>query len=171
MNTYKLTLLALMASLAVVGRFAFSFMPSIQPVTAIIIICGLILGPVAAVFLTLLTTFLSNILLGMGIWTIWQVVSWTLIGLISGLMGRAGFTVTMPIMLVYAIFCGYFYGFIISLTTYQITGKFLPYYLMGLPFDTHHAIGNAVFILLLYPVIKYFLKNYSNGRFTIQNTN
>lgn len=97
MNTYKLTLLALMASLAVVGRFAFSFMPSIQPVTAIIIICGLILGPVAAVFLTLLTTFLSNILLGMGIWTIWQVVSWTLIGLISGLMGRAGFTVTMPL--------------------------------------------------------------------------
>jgi energy-coupling factor transport system substrate-specific component len=170
-NTYKLTLLALLAALAVVGRFIFSFLPNVQPVTSIIIICGIVLGPIAAIFLTLLTTFLSNMLLGMGIWTIWQVVSWSIIGLISGLLGKAKFKMSMPILIIYAIFCGYFYGLIISLTTYQITGKFLPYYLMGLPFDTYHAIGNAVFMLLLYPIIPYFFKKYSNGRFSIQNTN
>ena len=170
MNTYKLTLLALLAALAVVGRIAFSFLPGIQPITSIIIICGIILGPIAAIFLTLLTTFLSNMLLGMGIWTIWQVVSWSIIGLLSGLMGKMISKISMPILLIYAIFCGYFYGFIISLTTYQITGSFIPYYLMGLLFDTYHAIGNAVFMLFLYPIIRYFFKKYSKGRFTIQNT-
>ncbi|WP_346426798.1 ECF transporter S component [Virgibacillus sp. YIM 98842] len=124
MNTYKLTLIALLAALAVAGRFIFSFLPNIQPVTSIIIVCGLILGPTAAILLTLLTAFLSNMLLGMGIWTIWQIVSWSVIGLMSGLLGRLKTNIPMPILLLYAIFCGYFYGFVISLTTYQITGKF-----------------------------------------------
>src|SRR5699024_8750003 len=75
-------------SLAVVGRSVFAFLPNIQPVTSLIIICGLLLGPAAAIILALLTTFLSNMLLGMGIWTVWQVVSCALIGFISGFMGK-----------------------------------------------------------------------------------
>lgn len=171
MNTYKLTLLALLAALAVVGRTVFSFIPNVQPVTAIIIICGLILGPVSAILLAILTTFLSNMILGMGIWAIWQIVSWGLIGLISGLIGKYFKRIPLYVLVVYAIFCGYFYGFVISLTTYQVTGKFLPYYLAGLPFDTNHAIGNAVFIVLLYPIIRLYFEKYARNRFPIQNTN
>ena len=171
MNTYKLTLLALLAAMAVVGRSVFAFLPNVQPVTSIIIICGLFLGPVSAIILAILTTFLSNMLLGMGIWTIWQVISWGIIGLISGLLGMIPRKIPIFLIVLFAIFSGYFYGFIISLTTYQITGKFWPYYLAGLPFDTNHAIGNAVFIILLYPIISHFLKKYANKRFNLQNTN
>src|SRR5699024_10562755 len=64
-----------------------------------------------------------------------------------------------------------FYGFIISLTTYHVTGQFIPYYLLGLPFDTNHAFGNAVFVTLLYPIISRFFKKYADNRFHIQNTN
>ncbi|MBM7598329.1 energy-coupling factor transport system substrate-specific component [Virgibacillus halotolerans] len=171
MNTYKLTLLALLAAMAVVGRSVFAFLPNVQPVTSIIIICGLFLGPFSAIILAILTTFLSNMLLGMGIWTIWQVISWGIIGLISGLLGMIPRKIPIFLIVLFAIFSGYFYGFIISLTTYQITGKFWPYYLAGLPFDTNHAIGNAVFIILLYPIISHFLKKYANKRFNLQNTN
>lgn len=163
MNTYKLTLLALLASLAVVGRTIFVFLPNVQPVTSLIIICGLILGPMAAILLAILTTFLSNMILGMGIWTIWQIISWGIIGLISGWLGKIFNKIPMYIIVIYSIFCGYFYGIIISLTTYQVTGKFWPYYLAGLPFDTNHAIGNAIFIIMFYPIISYFFRRYANN--------
>lgn len=171
MNTYKLTLLALLAALAVVGRVVFAFLPGVQPVTSLIIICGIFLGPLAAIFLAILTTFLSNMLLGMGIWTIWQIVSWGAIGLLSGLIGKIPLGKSIYIIAIFSVFSGYFYGFIISLTTYQITGAFWPYYVAGLPFDTNHAIGNAVFIIMLYPTISLFLKKYANKRFPLQNTN
>lgn len=171
MNTYKLTLLALLAALAVVGRVFFVFLPNVQPATSLVIICGLILGPVSAIILAFLITFLSNMILGMGIWSIWQIISWGLIGLISGLLGKFFKSIPTYIIVVFSVFCGYFYGFIISLTTYQVTGQFWPYYLGGLPFDTNHAIGNAAFIILLYPTITYFFKRYAHNRFNIQNTN
>lgn len=171
MNTYKITLLALLAALAVVGRSVFVFIPNVQPVTAIIITCGIILGPGAAVILAMLVTFLSNMILGMGIWSIWQIVSWGLIGIISGLLGKIFKKVPLYLIIPFAAFSGYFYGFVISLTTYQITGKFWPYYLAGLPFDTNHAIGNVVFIIVLYPMISYLLKKYMNNHFQHPNTN
>ena len=115
MNTYKLTLLALLAALGVVGRIFFVFLPNVQPITALIIICGIILGPGAAVLLAILTTFLSNMILGMGIWTIWQVISWSIIGLASGLLGKIFNKIPIYIIVLFAILSGYLYGFIISL--------------------------------------------------------
>ena len=170
MSTYKLTILALLAALAVGGRYIFQFIPNVQPVTAIIIICGMILGPTSALLLAILTTFLSNMLLGMGLWTLWQIVSWGIIGIMSGLLGKMLKRVPFLIIVLLAIFSGYFYGFIISLTTYQVTGKFWPYYIAGLPFDTSHAIGNAVFIVLLYPIISFLFTRYAYNRFDVKNT-
>lgn len=165
MNTYKLTLLALLAALAVVGRIVLIFLPNIQPVTSIVIICGIILGPLSAILLAILVTFLSNMVLGMGIWSIWQIISWGLIGLLSGLLGKIIKPVPISIIVIFSIFSGYLYGFVISLTNFQVTGKFWPYYIAGLPFDTNHAIGNALFIILFYPIISYFLKKYANNHF------
>ncbi|MEI3610817.1 ECF transporter S component [Pseudogracilibacillus sp. SO30301A] len=168
MNTYKLTLLAIFAALGIVGRAVVVFIPNVQPVTALIIICGILLGPVSALLLSLIVTFLSNMLLGMGIWTVWQIVTWGLIGIICGLLGKVFKKIHTVVIVLIGIISGYFYGFIISLTTYQVTGKFWPYYILGLPFDTYHAIGNAVFIILLYPIITHLLRKYANDRFCIQ---
>ncbi len=170
MNTYRLTLLAILAALGVVGRSLFVFLPNVQPVTAIIIIAGIMLGPLSAIILAFLITFLSNMLLGMGIWTVWQVIAWGIIGLLSGLIGKTFKSIPIYIIALMALISGYFYGLIISLTTYQVTGKFWPYYMLGLPFDTYHAIGNVVFIILLYPIIKYLLDKYSGNRFQIQQS-
>src|SRR5690625_6023214 len=83
----------------------------------------------------------------------------------SGLLGKIFTRIPLYMIVIYSIGAGYLYGLIISLTTYQITGKFWPYYLAGLPFDTNHAIGNAVFIILLYPMISYLFRNYARNRF------
>lgn len=165
MNTYKLTLLAILAALAVVGRILFSFLPNIQPVTSIIIISGIMLGPLSALLLATLVTLISNLVLGMGIWSLWQIISWGLIGILSGFLGKIFKPVPISLIIIFSIFSGYLYGFVVSLTTFQVTGKFWPYYIAGLPFDTNHAIGNALFIVFFYPSISYFLKKYANNHF------
>ncbi|SEA60198.1 energy-coupling factor transport system substrate-specific component [Thalassobacillus cyri] len=160
MNTYKITLIALLASLAVVGRYAFAFLPNVQPVTAIIIIAGFWLGPLFAVILALLTTFLSNVFLGMGIWTVWQVIAWAVIGLMSGLIGRYWSNIPLLFLSAFGAFSGLFYGFVLSVTMYKYSGSFLAYYLAGLPFDIYHAAGNAIFIVLLSPVLSRLFERY-----------
>src|SRR5699024_12297427 len=110
---------------------------------------GLFLGPISAIILALLVTFLSNILLGMGIWTIWQIISWSIIGILSGFMGKFRGHTPLYVVVIFSIFCGYLYGFIIFLTTYQVLGHFLPYYLLFLSFDKNHVFVNVVFLILL----------------------
>ncbi|NIK28348.1 energy-coupling factor transport system substrate-specific component [Thalassobacillus devorans] len=162
MNTYKITLIALLASLAVVGRYVFAFLPNVQPVTAIIIIAGFWLGPLAAVVLAVLVTFLSNIMLGMGIWTIWQVAAWAVIGLASGLIGKYWSNIPLLLLAAFGALSGIFYGLVLSVTMYSFAGSFWGYYLAGLPFDLYHAAGNAVFITMLYPVFSRLFQRYYN---------
>ncbi|MFD2209023.1 ECF transporter S component [Virgibacillus halophilus] len=170
MNIYKLTLLALLAALGVAGRSFLGFIPNVQPVTSLIIICGFLLGPMSAVMLSVLITLASNLLLGSGIWTIWQIISWSLIGLASGLLGKYIYRMRLYMIAIFSVFCGYFYGFLISLTMYRISGDFfLAYYFSGLPFDTYHALGNAIFIFLLFPILSKFIRKYAANRFDIQH--
>ncbi|SDL65189.1 ECF transporter S component [Sediminibacillus halophilus] len=164
MSTYKLTLIAVLAALAVVGRYTFQFLPNVQPVTALIIICGFFLGPVSGVLLAGLTTYLSNLFLGMGLWTIWQIIGWALIGWMSGLIGKYWRAVPLAVMVVFAVFCGYLYGLVVSLATFSVAGNFLSYYLLGLPFDTYHAVGNGIFMTILFPVFsRIFAKYFRNS--------
>ncbi|WP_117169324.1 ECF transporter S component [Paraliobacillus sediminis] len=159
-RTYRLTLIAVLASLCVVGRVAFQFLPNIQPVTAIIIITGFFLGPISAFFLAVITTYISNLFLGMGIWTIWQIVAWSFIGIFSGLIGKIHFKKPFILLFVYALLAGLFFGFTFAFTNYVITGKFLAYYLAGLPFDISHAIGNVLFLCVLYKPLSLIFKRY-----------
>ncbi|WP_102335834.1 ECF transporter S component [Salimicrobium jeotgali] len=158
-NTYKLTLITMLAAVAVVGRLAFAAIPNAQPVTAIIILTGFWLGPLAAVITAFLTTFLTNMVLGMGIWTVWQVTAWGLIGIGAGLLGK--FLPRLPVLglSVYGLLSGLFFGVVMAFTMRAISQTFWGYYLAGIPFDLMHAASNFVFILVFYSVFeKLFIK-------------
>lgn len=158
--TYRITLLALLATIAIIGRNALAFLPNIQPVTAIIIMTTCLLGFFDAFLLVIVIVVVSNLYLGFGVWAIWQIIAWSIIALCAqGLM----FILRKNSIIILSIFAGisgYLYGFIISLFTYQITGQFWPYYLAGIPFDTYHAIGNVIFMFILFPLLKKAIKLY-----------
>jgi energy-coupling factor transport system substrate-specific component len=162
MSIRRITLLAMLSALCVVGRMAFAHIPNVQPVTSIIIITAMFMGPVNGLILGFVSTVLTNMTLGTGIWTFWQIISWSVIGLLSGWMGRAHTKWGIPflVLIMYAGFCGYFYGFVISLNMLFISDRFIAYYLAGLPFDTNHAIGNMIFFSLLYPVMSRIFVHY-----------
>ncbi|WP_163537684.1 ECF transporter S component [Gracilibacillus sp. YIM 98692] len=156
MQTRKLTIISLMAALAVVGRIAFQWIPNVQPVTSLLIICGGYLGPIYAVLLAVVTTFVSNLVLGLGFWTIWQTLAWGLIGVLSGWIGKIKHEkIRFAMSIIFGFISAYLYGLLLTVGTFSFSGAFLPYYMAGLPFDTFHAIGNVLFMIILYPTCTY----------------
>src|SRR5699024_2017905 len=122
--TYRITLLALLATIAIIGRNALAFLPNIQPVTAIIIMTTCLLGFFDALLLVIVIVVVSNLYLGFGVWPLWQIIAWSIIatcdqGFMFILMKNS-----IIILSIVASISGYWYGFIISLFTYQITGQF-----------------------------------------------
>lgn len=150
-----ITFVALISAAAFVGRLAFQGIPNVQPLTDVIMMSVLFVSFPFGSLVAIISLFISNIYLGMGIWTIAQLLSYlTLCGLIHlchmPLLGSSKL-----IRALFAGFLGYLYGLIISLVQAPFFGiqVFWPYYLQGLPFDTLHAIGNLLFYLILEPVM------------------
>ena len=160
MNTSKIAFLSVFAAFIVVGRLSFQFLPNIQPVTVMLICLAIYAGTRSAILLAIISTYVSNIFLGLGIWTIWQIAGWALISLIAGLLAHQ---LKRTNVYIFAIYCGlmaYVYGIVIQIGTFSYTGNFVGYYLASLPFDTLHAIGNIGFAIILGPILKRILPQY-----------
>lgn len=152
----RLTLLAMLTALCYVSRSAFQFLPNVQPVTVILIILTLTLGITDGLIVATLSIFVSNLNLGMGIWTIAQIVSFALIVVATGLFIKPIYKkIPFFIMILYSVITGYAYGFFISAIQAPFFGiqNFWVYYFSGLSFDTLHAFGNGVFYLILAPIL------------------
>lgn len=160
MKTSQIAFLSVFAAFIVVGRIMFQFLPNIQPVTVMLICLAIFAGTRSAVLLAIISTYVSNIYLGLGIWTIWQILGWVLVCLVSGLLSKL---LREANIYVFALFCGimaYIYGLVIQIGTFSYTGNFIAYYLASLPFDTMHAIGNIGFAIVLGPILKRILPRY-----------
>lgn len=156
-----------MTALCQVSRQLLQFLPNVQPISVILIILTLTLGVSDALIVAVLSIILSNVTLGMGVWTIAQVVSYCGVILITGLIIKPFFNkIPFLVMLLYAGFTGYLYGFLISLVQAPFFGiqNFWVYYASGIPFDTLHAVGNSGFYLVLapvlFPLLEEFLSKY-----------
>lgn len=156
----RIALLAILTALVTVGRLGFSlpFLPNIQPMTALLIIITLNIGVVDGLVVSVLSMLVSNLMLGMGPWTIFQIISFSVTILLTGAVKYFYTFGSRRNRIVYggvAFLTGFVYGFIISVLTYYLYGmnNFVVYYLNGLPFDALHAVGNLVFFIILEPII------------------
>lgn len=155
-----LTTAALMSAASFTGRLIFQSIPNVQPLTTIIIICTLVLGFYFGSIVAILSILISNLFLGMGVWTFAQIAAFLSICLITFLLKKVLDKLPLLILSIYAGLMGYWFGFIISLVHAPFFGiqTFWIYYLQGIPFDTFHAVGNVIFFLILYPVLSPLLK-------------
>lgn len=172
LSIQRMTLLAMMTTLCQVSRLVFQFLPNVQPVTVILIILTLSLGISDGMIVAVLSIFISNITLGMGVWTLAQMISFVFLVLLTGLVVKPFFTrIPFVFMVFYAVLSGYLYGFIISLVQAPFFGiqNIWVYYISGLPFDTLHAIGNGGFYLILAPILFPLLKRFTEKYFAEKN--
>ena len=95
----EIAVLAVMVALGVAGRLAFFMLPQFKPCAAVIIITAVCLGGQAGFLTGAMTAFVSNLFMGQGPWTPWQMLCFGLIGLLAGALASRGLLSTKRIPL------------------------------------------------------------------------
>ena len=151
-----ISITAVLTALSVVGRIVFTPIAGFKPCTAIIIIAGVSLGADAGLICGALTALISNIYFGQGMWTLFQMVSWGLIGVLSGIF-RSQLAKYKWQMYPFGAFSGVLYSFIMDVFSviWQDRGfnlaRFIAYAAGSAPFCAVYAFSNVVFLLILGP--------------------
>ncbi|EOT29163.1 hypothetical protein [Enterococcus saccharolyticus] len=156
-STYEIAYLAMTVAACVVGRTLFQFIPNIQPMTAIFLILTYQLGVTRGLIVNVLALIITNMYMGMGIWTVSQILSFSVVILCMGVLCRwEMFRQHRSLQVAFSVVAGFLYGFVIAGIDVQLYGmpQFWPYYLAGLYFDFLHGVGNGIFYLLLAPVFQ-----------------
>lgn len=83
-----LALLATLAAIAALGRDAFAAIPDVKPITAIVLVSGVAFGSGPGFAVGAISALASNLLLGQGPWTPWQMLGWGLVGLLGAALGH-----------------------------------------------------------------------------------
>ena len=152
----ELIVIAVLCAIAVAGRAAFFMLPQFKPVVALVIITGVALGGEAGFLVGAMTAFVSNMFLGQGPWTPWQMFAFGSIGFLAGLCFRKGnLARSTAIICVFGFFSALLiYGGIINpanvLLFQQNPTKEMFYlaYIQGLPFDLIHAAATVIFLAI-----------------------
>src|SRR4051794_15360051 len=97
----ELAVVATLAGAAAAGRVLFAAVPGVQPVTVMVVAAGAALGMRAGDAVGMIAAFTSNLFLGQGLWTPWQMLGW-------GACGAVG-TLAAPVArrrVPFAVLCG-----------------------------------------------------------------
>jgi energy-coupling factor transport system substrate-specific component len=152
-SSKEIALVAMLGTISAVLRVPFAVIPNVQPCTYLIICSGYVFGPVAGFMVGAVTALVSNILLGQGPWTLYQMFAWGLAGVSAAYIRQLGLGRVW--LIIFGVIWGYLYGWIMNIWywvafIYPLTPRtFFVYQLTSIWFDTLHAIGNALLLGLL----------------------
>lgn len=156
LGTKEIAVIATLSAFTAISRIAFAPIPNVKPVTFLVALSGFVFGPYEGFLIGSTSAFLSNIFFGQGPWTPWQMFSWGLVGIISGIWGRKGKRVRA---LKFSIIC-FIYGFMFDwiMNFWYVLGFVKPItiqsvimaYMSGLTFDILHGGGSFIFSIIFY---------------------
>lgn len=163
---HRLPVVAVLAAAAASGRIALAFIPSVQPVTFLVMLGGLVFGPSAGFMIGVIAAVGSNFFLGQGLWTLWQALAWGLCGASLGWIGRI--RADLPVWILAAIGCawGFLFGWLQNLWQWLAFAyplnwpTWLAVNAASLPFDAAHAAANAFLFLAAGPAVIRILRRH-----------
>lgn len=148
---------------ASLGRVIFAVIPQVQPVTVLVIITGSVYGCRMGYVTGALCALVSNLFLGQGPWTIFQMAAWGIVGLLAGILGKLlrnrNEHMQMICYAVYSFFAAFLFGILTDLLTVLYLGEnitvlaALGIFATGVAFNAGHAVCNVLLMLFLYPVL------------------
>jgi len=175
----EIVLISVITALAVVGRIIFAALPG-TPVTVILILSGCFLGKEAGFIIGVLTTLLSNMFLGHGPWTAFQMATWGVIGFLSGYfrsflvlqVERTNLIGINPkqnrkksyyiiILYIWAGLTGVLFSLLMDVHSVFFVyktfkwGYYLSMITFALPITVEYVITNIIFMFLLYSPFYY----------------
>jgi energy-coupling factor transport system substrate-specific component len=148
-----LAVVATLAALAALGRDAFAAVPDVKPITAIVLLSGVAFGAAPGFAVGAISGLASNILLGEGPWTPWQMLGWGIVGLIGAALGRATSRRVGPLMLALACaLAAEVFNLLLDLYVWIGTGNhslagFGLVLGTGVVFDVTHVVASFLFAL------------------------
>ena len=154
MTTREMVMLAVLAAIAGVSRIPFAPIPSVQPTTFVVIASAIALGPQSGLIIGASAALVSNMVLGQGPWTPWQMICWGMAGFIAGLLANTLFMKKMSLRLVYGFITGFVFGWVMNLwILFSGFGDmnlqtFIVLNTSSFYFDLAHALSNVFFLLL-----------------------
>jgi energy-coupling factor transport system substrate-specific component len=160
-------LVAALAALAVAGRLVLAPIPNVVATTDIVLITGFAVGAGPGFAVGALAALVSNIWLGQGPWTPWQMAGWGMVGIggaglaaiTGGRLGRVGLAIACGL-------AGLAYGALLDLSvmvTYggeQSLDRYLALSARGIPFNLAHAAGNVALALAAGPALLRMISRY-----------
>ena len=166
----ELVLLAVLSAVAAVSRIPFAALPSVQPVTTIVMLSAYVFGAEAGLIIGAMAALVSNLYFGQGPWTPWQMFSWGMVGLSTGWLRNTRWMKSKTGMLVSGFVWGFLFGWImniwylISLPDAFSWGLVAAAYVSSFYFDLAHALSNVFFLSILsgswIKVLERFRKKY-----------
>jgi energy-coupling factor transport system substrate-specific component len=147
----NMVLCAVMASIAAVARVPFTSIPSVQPTSFVIIMTALVFGPDIGFVVGSTSAFVSNLFIGQGPWTPWQMFGWGLMGYTAGKFLRQK-TFNKTSTIIFGLIWGFLFGWIMNLWFFlgyirPINIKtFIAACIASFYFDLAHALSNGFFI-------------------------
>lgn len=152
----ELVLIGLMASMAAVSRIPFAALPGVQPTTFFCVLTGAVMGPEAGFMTGATAALVSNMALGQGPWTPWQMLGWGLAGFLAGLLRRTFVMKSWAGRLVFGFLWGFVYGWIQNIWWPLLMGEGLTLpaliaaCVVSAQMDLYHALSNAFFLTSFY---------------------
>lgn len=170
LESRELVLLAVLSAVAAVSRIPFAALPSVKPVSAIVILSAYVFGAEAGFIIGAVAALVSNIYFGQGPWTPWQMFAWGMVGLTAGWLRNTWWMKKKGGMLAFGFVWGFMFGWImniwylISLPDAFSWGLVTAAYASSFYLDLAHALSNVFFLAVLAggwtKVLKRFRKKY-----------
>lgn len=159
-SSKEVALVATLAALAALGRDAFVAVPDFKPTTAIVLICGYAFGAGPGFAVGAVGALASNVFLGQGSWTPWQMLAWGIVGLAGALLG-ALLQRRVPGRLQLALACALaaeLFNLLIDLYSWtqgasHTLAAYGAWIASGVAFDVTHVVANLLFALAFGPAL------------------
>lgn len=151
LGTRRLVLTSILTAISVMGRF----IPVFKPVTAVTVIAGVFIGAESGFTVGAFSALVSNFYFGQGPWTPFQMLSWGIIGFLSGIFSDI-IKRSAPVRYIFAVISGILFSLIMDAwnTVYYEGELSLSIYaaaiLTSLPFMVSYAASNVIFIAALF---------------------
>jgi energy-coupling factor transport system substrate-specific component len=162
----NLVLIAVLIAIAILGTLPTAAVPGVQAASFIIIVTGIIFGRKIGFITGALTPLVLGLFLGIGYWTVLQMVAWGLMGLTAGIFSSR-LEQNQYLRASFGFVWGFLFGWItnISMLPFLSNVNFtaiLGIYIASFPFDFMHGVTNAILLLLFFGIFERIFKRAKN---------
>ena len=152
----EIVLIAVLAAAAAVSRIPFAGLPSVQPVSFLIMVTAFVFGVHIGFMTGSVAAIVSNIFFGQGPWTVWQMIAWGFVGFATGVLRKTPLMRNGVLRILTGFILGFIFGIIMDIwMVLSMGGGFsfsmmMLYFRVGFIFNLAHALSNVFFIVIFF---------------------